>query len=262
MPHTKISIVTPSFNQAAFVEETLQSVLSQNYPNLEYIVIDGSSTDGSAEIIEKYRPQLHHFVSEKDRGHGHALNKGFAQSSGEIMAWLNSDDKYCPWTLRTVAEIFEEHPDVDWITGLNGFWNNRGTLLSTTFNPKNIFDYLEGKYAWIQQETCFWRRSLWDKAGGAINEDYRFMIDGELWSRFFLHAEPWSAYCVLGGYRYHSDNGARAHTDACKAEMERAIAAMRGKLDRDALMRMRKDYLCITYDQDAQRWTQGVKPRR
>src|ERR1700674_5632659 len=97
-----ISIVTPSFNQARFVEETIHSVLDQEYPNLEYIIIDGGSTDGSVEIIEKYRPRIHCFVSEADSGHAHALNKGFAQTNGEIMAWINSDDKYLPWTLRTV----------------------------------------------------------------------------------------------------------------------------------------------------------------
>src|SRR5262245_25856999 len=96
----KISIVTPSFNQARFVEQTLKSVLDQNYPALEYIVIDGGSSDGSREIIEKYRPRLSYFVSEPDRGHGHALNKGFAKTTGEIMAWINSDDMYLPWTFK------------------------------------------------------------------------------------------------------------------------------------------------------------------
>ena len=172
MSGSKISIVTPSFNQAAFVEDTLRSVLDQDYPHLEYVVIDGGSTDGSLEIIEKYKDRLHHFVSEPDTGHGNALNKGFAKTSGEIMAWLNSDDKYCPWTFRTVAEIFDAHPDVMWIAGCHGFWNDRGTLMSVQPQYKNIFDYAAGNYTWIQQETVFWRRALWDRAGGHISEDF------------------------------------------------------------------------------------------
>src|SRR5262249_42906894 len=154
----KISIVTPSFNQAAFVEQTIQSVLNQNYPDLEYIVIDGGSTDGSRDIIQKYESRLTHFVSEPDRGHANALNKGFAKSSGEIMAWLNSDDMYFPWTFKTVSEIFEQFPNVNWLAGMKAFWNDRGVLLGSGQSLFNLFDYLAGNYRWIQQESVFWRR--------------------------------------------------------------------------------------------------------
>src|SRR5688572_1835387 len=216
MSSLKISIVTPSFNQAGFVEETLRSVLDQNYENLEYIVIDGGSSDGSQDIIEKYRDRLHYYVSERDSGHGDALNKGFRQSSGEIMAWLNSDDKYLPWTLKTVAEIFDEHPDVNWITGMHGFWNDRGAMTGAHSWYRNIFDFLAGEPFLIQQESTFWRRSLWDRAGGAINEDYRFMVDGELWTRFFLLDRHWHAQCVLSGYRQHAGNRASKFQSACE----------------------------------------------
>jgi len=222
----RISIVTPSFNQAAYLEETIQSVLNQGYQNLEYVVIDGGSSDGSAEIIKHYQKDLHFWVSEKDSGHGHGLNKGFARTSGEIMAWLNSDDKYTAWSFQVVSEIFTLFPHVDWIVGFNSWWTDKGAMTHAARCPKNIFDFLLGNYAWIQQESVFWRRSLWDKAGGFINEDYRLMIDGELWTRFFLYADLYSVDCILGGYRVHSDTRASANYEACLQEMHRAVSRL------------------------------------
>ncbi|MBD0389275.1 MAG: glycosyltransferase, partial [Nostoc sp. C3-bin3] len=119
----KISLVTPCLNQAQFLEATIQSVLSQNYPNIEYIIIDGGSTDGSLEIIKKYESQVHFWCSEPDGGQYDAINKGFAHSTGEIMAWLNSDDMYFSWTFKTVGSIMSELLQVEWLTSLNpGLW--------------------------------------------------------------------------------------------------------------------------------------------
>lgn len=230
-----ISIVTPSFNQAEFLEETIQSVLSQKCPRLEYVVIDGGSTDHSVEIIKNHSKHLHYWVSEKDDGHGHALNKGFAHTSGEIMAWINSDDKYMPWTLEVVGEIFSLFPHVNWISGFPSFWSSKGFLTSAVRLPKNIYDFLLGNYRWIQQESVFWRRSLWEKAGGTINQDFNYMVDGDLWSRFFLLDELYSVDCILSGYRIHSTNRAKDNHAKCLAEMERAIAAMKRKCPEDVL---------------------------
>ena len=223
----KISVVTPSFNQAHYLEETIQSVLDQNYLELEYVIIDGGSTDGSLNIIKKYEKHLHYWVSEKDRGHADALQKGFSHTSGEIMAWLNSDDKYLPWTFRTIAEIYSDFPDVNWTVGFNSWWNDQGVMTHAARIPKNAYDYLLLNYRWIQQESVFWRRSLWDSAGGYINQDYRFMVDGELWSRFFLYDKLYAVDCVLGGYRAHPDDKAQLHSDECTAEMAKATTQLR-----------------------------------
>src|SRR5438132_9480052 len=113
----KISIVTPSFDQGRFIEETIRSVLDQNYPNLEYLIIDGGSTDQTIDIIRKYEKQLSYWESEKDRGQVHAINKGLARATGGICAFLNSHDVYLPGTLATVAKYFDEHPKAEWICG-------------------------------------------------------------------------------------------------------------------------------------------------
>lgn len=234
-PLPTISIVTPSFNQATFLEETMASVLSQKYPRLEYVVIDGGSTDGSVEIIKKHVLALHYWVSEKDSGHAEAINKGFSHTSGEIMAWINSDDKYLPWTFEVVAEIFATFPQVNWICGFNSWWSSRGFMTAAARNPKNIYDYLLGNYRWIQQESVFWRRSLWERAGGRINPDFKLMVDGDLWSRFFLYDDLYSVDCILAGYRVHGANRAKENHARCLAEMEQAITEMKGKCPPEVL---------------------------
>lgn len=215
----KISIITPSFNQAEFLEATIQSVLSQNYPNLEYIIIDGGSTDGSVEIIKKYEVYLHFWCSEPDGGQYDAINKGFAHSTGEIMAWLNSDDMYCPWALKTVASMMSELPQVEWLTTLQpGFWDWHG--FCTGFSSISGYSkeaFLDGCYlpwgrntiGWIQQESTFWRRSLWKKVGSHLRTDFKLASDFDLWSRFFCYAELYGASSPLGGFRSQSNQKSR-----------------------------------------------------
>lgn len=239
-PSPKISIVTPSYNHAAFLEETLQSVLQQGYPSLEYVVIDGGSSDGSVDIIRRHQAGLHYWVSERDSGHADALNKGFARTSGEIMAWINSDDKYLPWTFRVVAEIFRQFPQVEWIGGFDAFWNDRGELTTARRHPRNVYDFLMGNYGWIQQESTFWRRSLWERAGGYISRDYKLMVDGELWCRFFAHADLYSVDCILGGFREHADNRSRHNYADCLTEMEQAIEVLRQRCDPGTLATCRR----------------------
>ena len=235
----------------------MESIVSQGYPNLEYIVIDNLSTDHSLEIIEKYKHSLHYFISEKDSGHGNALNKGFSHSSGEIMAWLNSDDKYMPWTLQTVASIFSEHPDVNWIVGTNGLWNDKGALVSAQNIYKNIHDYLRGDFQWIQQESVFWRRSLWERAGGFINENFKLMVDGELWTRFFQLDRLYNVHCLLSGYRMHNSNRARDNYQAVLEEMYKAIGIMELEVKKN-ISSYPDDYLIITYDNNLSKWVKTV----
>jgi glycosyltransferase involved in cell wall biosynthesis len=231
----KISIITPSLNQGKYLDETIRSVLDQRYPELEYIIIDGGSSDNSVDIIRKHESKLKFWVSESDRGHGHALNKGFSHSSGEIMGWINSDDKYTSGCLNVVSEIFTKFPHVMWIVGKNSWWDSNGEMTRSARTQKNIYDFLLGRYAWIQQESVFWRRSLWEKAGGYINEDYNFMVDGELWTRFFLHADLYSVDEILSGYRVHSDNRAMKHYKECLREMDRAISTMKKECTENVL---------------------------
>jgi glycosyltransferase involved in cell wall biosynthesis len=201
----KISIVTASYNQVAFLEQTILSVLSQGYPNLEYIVIDGGSTDGSVEIIRKYEQQLSYWVSEKDNGLYDALQKGFTKSTGDIMAWINSDDLYHRQSFSSVVSMFKQFPETRWIMGSNSYFDEEGNCFTY---ERDIFDERWSKWkmqlfngAFIQQESVFWKRELWNEAGGYISQAYPLAGDFELWLRFFRHDKLYSSSFLLAGFR-------------------------------------------------------------
>ena len=229
-PWPRISVVTPSYNQAPFIEQTIRSVLLAGYPNLEYIIIDGGSTDGSFEIIQKYEPWLSYWVSEPDGGHGDAINKGFARSTGEIMAWLNSDDLYYPWTLRTVANIMAALPQIEWLTTLSrGIVDAAGFCLGFSALPGLSRDaFLDGYYLPlpIQQESTFWRRTLWERAGGYIDTGCRLAVDFELWCRLFLHAELYGTASPLAGFRIHAGQRSDATAEYVR-EATQSLETMR-----------------------------------
>lgn len=216
MYYPKISIVTPNYNGATYLEETILSVISQNYPNLEYIIIDGGSTDGSVEIIKKYERDIAHWVSEPDNGLYHALQKGFDKSTGEIMAWINSDDKYHPNSFFTISDIFTTFPQIEWLTGCSTELDEKGrTIHVGQSRIWSKYDFLTFDYKWIQQESTVWRRSLWNKAGNQIGLNLKYAGDLELWLRFFRYEKLYTSQILIGGFRirkagqlsleYHND---------------------------------------------------------
>ncbi len=201
--YPKISIVTVCYNHARFVAETIESIVSQRYPNLEYIVIDDGSTDGSWDVIQTYRDRL----SSCERMEGYrdtpvtALNHGFQKTSGEIMMFLNSDDILLPKSLFTIAKIFSEHPEVEWCTGMATTINQRSEIVNSNLRMKHQYDYLIGAWKIIQQESTFWRRSLWEKAGGKLEGEKKWAFDTELWTQFFQYAEHYHVTTPIGAFR-------------------------------------------------------------
>ena len=211
-----LSIVTPSYNQAEFLEETIRSVLLQGLPGLEYVIVDGGSDDGSQEIIERYSPWLSDWVSEPDEGHYDALNKGFSRTSGDWMAWINSDDKYAPGAFWTIAEIAAALPRVRWLTSVRPIlWARDGGEMWCRSLPgfcRRAF--LQGEYVvgvapfhtgWIQQESTFWHRELWQEAGSTLDSSLRLAADFELWSRFYGRDELYGVDARLGGFRRYGN---------------------------------------------------------
>lgn len=224
----RLAIVTPSYNQAEYLEECIDSVLSQGYPNLEYVVMDGGSTDGSVEIIKRYEAHLTYWQSCPDGGQYAAINAGFARTTGDIMAWLNSDDRYHPNAFLKIATVFSEYKETDWVTGFRSIWGKDGKILMlergiTNFSRRK---YLTGGFGkpCIQQESTFWRRSLWEKAGGFLNTACTLAADAELWLRFFRHAELYRLKALIGGFRLYGEQRSLVDNERYVFEIEHEIS--------------------------------------
>lgn len=183
----KISIITPSFNQGQYLEQTIASVLNQQYPNLEYIIIDGGSTDQSVEIIKKYEKHLAYWVSEKDQGQSHAINKGLGRATGEIINWLNSDDYYEPQTLKTIAQAFED-ATVDVVSGRARLFQENNQTVGYTKGVDLYVGNLAKTIGWarIDQPETFFRARVIHKIG-LLNENLHYIMDRDWWIRFLCN---------------------------------------------------------------------------
>ena len=182
-PWPRISIVTPSYNQGEFIEETIRSVLLQGYPDLEYIIMDGGSTDGSVQITRRYEPWLSYLHIGPDGGQAAAIADGLERATGEVLAWLNSDDRYRPAALARVASFFTDHPKVVFGNGDVNFIDTEGNLVERIWaiRPTRFLTANLGVHCWPQQ-GCFWRRRAYEQAGG-IDEGLQFCMDRDLFLR-------------------------------------------------------------------------------
>ena len=235
-----ISIVTPSFNQGDYLEAAMRSVLDQDYPRLEYVVVDGGSTDASVEIIQRHASRLTSWVAEADGGQYDALNKGFAGTTGEIMGWINSDDVYLPGAFSLVGEIFAAFPQIEWLTSLHSTLLDRlgrivqveprlGYSRSAFLAGENLPGGTHFATGWIQQECTFWRRSLWERAGARLATEFPLAGDFELWARFFKHAELYAVETPLAAFRWHGSQRSAEQEQGYSAEALRAFEKHGGR---------------------------------
>lgn len=208
-----ISIITPSYNQGHFITQTIDSVLSQGYPNLEYWVIDGGSTDETVKILKSYGRKLQ-WVSEKDRGQTHAINKGLERAKGEVLAYLNSDDIYYPGTLEKVGRYFADHQDTHWLTGSYEIIDQDGKPLSKQSLVKKYKDFLLPYYSYflikatnsiIPQPSTFWSREAYTKIG-PFTEKLRYCMDYDYWLRLGKYYHLHRISEILSGFRVHQDS--------------------------------------------------------
>lgn len=215
-----ITIITPSYNQARFLEATILSVLEQDYANIEYMVIDGGSTDGSVEIIERYADKLAYWVSEKDAGQTEAINKGFERANGKILAWLNSDDTYQPDAVSEAVAYLLEHPDVGMVYGDANYLDADGEVIGRFPAAQTDYQRLRRGYVHIPQQAAFWRAELWQQVG-PLDPSYSIAMDYDLWvrlariSKLDYHARVWA------NFRLHGDSKTIAGDEGFWPEMIR-----------------------------------------
>ncbi len=214
------SIVIPTLNQGAFIEDTLLSILWQGYHNVEIIVVDGGSTDDTPTLLERYRPWISVLISEPDRGQSDAINKGFRRATGSILAWLNSDDLYLPGAFQTVLACFAADPGGGWVIG-------SGDIISADQQFLRHVPAREGSTetllaiendCFLLQQSCFWRASLWQEAGG-VDEGLSLLMDYDLWWRFSQHGSSIVTQEKLGAMRYYATVKTRRQGERFPAEL-------------------------------------------
>jgi glycosyltransferase involved in cell wall biosynthesis len=217
----RISVITPSFNQAQFLERTIQSVLTQDYPHIEYIIVDGGSTDGSVEIIERYAERLAWWVSEPDQGQTDAINKGFARATGDVLAWLNSDDTYEPGAVRAAASFLQANPEIGMVYADTNFIDANEHVIGQFVARQNDLTGLQRGAVYIPQQATFFRKALWDQIG-PLDPSFYFAMDYDLWVRLaklapfrYLPGQVWA------NFRLHDSAKSIADDARCWPEMIR-----------------------------------------
>ena len=222
-----VSVITPSFNQARYLEAAIQSVLGQDYPRIEFILIDGASTDGSVEIIKKHESGLAYWVSEKDSGQAEAINKGLARATGEIVAWLNSDDYYLPEAVSSVVKVFEENPDVVMVYGDVLAVEKQGRAINVLKSRQlSLEDLL--CFQIIGQPAVFFRREAYEKTGG-LDITFHFLLDHHLWIRIARQGEILHIPQILAAARYHAEAKNRAKAAQFGPEAFRILDWVKGQ---------------------------------
>ena len=213
-----VTIVTPSYNQASYLEETINSVLNQTYPSIEYIIIDGGSSDGSLEIINKYASRFAKWVSEKDRGQTEAINKGFALAKGEVLAWLNSDDTFLPNTIEEAVSYLSAHPKTGLVYGDANYIDEKSKVIGKFPAAETDLHRLRRGYVHIPQQASFFRKSLWDQVG-PLDPDFFFAMDYDLWVRLAAISELKYIPQTWANFRLHADAKTITADDQCWPEM-------------------------------------------
>jgi glycosyltransferase involved in cell wall biosynthesis len=225
--HPLVSIVTPSFNQAAFLEETIKSVLSQDYPYLEYIIVDGGSTDGSLEIIQRYADRLAWWVSEPDQGQADAINKGFSHASGEIFGWLNSDDTYLPGSVSQAVHYLLDHPEVGMVYADANLVDESGKVLGQFPAQQTSLERMLRGSVHIPQQTTFYRADTWKNVGG-LDPSFYFAMDYDLWVRITKTTHPVYVRQLWANFRLHGEGKSIINDDRCYPEMLRVYQREKG----------------------------------
>jgi glycosyltransferase involved in cell wall biosynthesis len=216
-----VSIITPSFNQAPFLEETIRSVLEQDYPRIEYIVVDGGSADGSVSIIKKYADKIAWWVSEVDQGQTDAINKGFRRATGRILAWLNSDDTYQPGAVSAAVKYLQENPKVGMVYANCNYIDEESRKIGDFPAVQTDYKRLRRGYVHIPQQTMFFRAGLWH-AVGPLDPTFFFAMDYDLWVRIASHAEiKYLPGQTWANFRIHTSGKTIAADDRCWPEMLR-----------------------------------------
>jgi hypothetical protein len=239
MPDTteanRLCMVTTNFNYGAYIGECMSSIItSKGFDRVDYVVMDGGSTDNSVEVIQSHAPKLKHWQTAKDAGMYHAIQEGFTKSDAPYMGWLNSDDQLAPWAIQTVLDIFDQLPEVRWITSRHPMQARKdGVVIKADFLPGvDNWGFFNGEYVrslglpssgWIVQDCTFWRRDLWEEVGGEFDLSLKLAGDFELWARFIQKTDLYVVPVPFGIYRYHGANAAITGRDQYRDECVKVL---------------------------------------